>query len=87
MHVCRKTCINLYMYVCMCACIIYMYIGKHAQVYICLYVSMYGGDMCDHVFMCACIYVGVCMYVCRQGCMSLYMDVSMNGWMDIGRIV
>ena len=53
-----------------------MYVGKCVSLYIFIYLKMYVGGH-DYVFMCGCIYVSVCMYVCRQTCISLYMYICM----------
>ena len=60
--------VRIHMYLC-------MYVGKHAQIYICFNVSEY---ICKETCM--------IMYVCRQACVSLYtyicMYVDMYTWMD-----
>ena len=58
---------HIFMYAC-------TYVWKKQS--ICIYVCMQE-DMHDYTFMCASIYVCVCMYVCRQTYVSLCMYIGM----------
>ena len=61
----------MFVYVC-------MYVGKDAQVYICLYESdIIHRETCMVMYLCVHAYMYVCMYAFRQTCMSIYMYICM----------